>query len=69
MFSSADKGPSLQDAADDLVFSILRLVMAFRSCGLSSGGHIPDFETMTFLHELGEIAAAGDDIRARVFAY
>jgi hypothetical protein len=27
-----------------------------------------DFETMSFLHELGEIAAAGGDIRARVFA-
>jgi hypothetical protein len=27
-----------------------------------------DLETMSFLHELGEIAAAGGDIRARVFA-
>ena len=43
--------------------------MAFRSSGfrVSSEMH-PDFETMNFLHELGEIAAAGGDIRARVFA-
>ena len=63
------EGSSLQEAADELVSSILRLVMAFRSSGfrVSSEMH-PDFETMNFLHELGEIAAAGGDIRARVFA-
>jgi hypothetical protein len=27
----------------------------------------PDLETMDFLHELGEIAAVGGDIRARLF--
>jgi hypothetical protein len=27
----------------------------------------PDLETLNFLHELGEIAAAGGDIRAHMF--
>ena len=63
------EGPSLQEAADDLVCSILRLVMAFRSGGFRTCSEFrPDLETMNFLHELGEIAAAGGDIRPRVFA-
>jgi hypothetical protein len=63
------EGSSLQEAADELVSSILRLVMAFRSSGFRVSSEMPpDFETMDFLHELGEIAAAGGDIRARVFA-
>jgi hypothetical protein len=52
-----------------LVSSILRLVTALRSSGFRTSSEMhPDFETMSFLHELGEIAAAGGDIRARVFA-
>jgi hypothetical protein len=63
------EGASLQEAADDLICSILRLVMAFRSTGFRASGELPpDFETMSFLYELGEIAAAGGDIRSRVFA-
>jgi hypothetical protein len=63
------EGSSLQEAADDLVCSILRLVMAFRASGFRVSPEFqPDFETMDFLHELGEIAAAGGDIRSRVFA-
>jgi hypothetical protein len=63
------EGSSLQDAADDLVSSILRLVTAFRASGFKACGEFrPDLETMNFLHELGEVAAAGGDIRARVFA-
>jgi hypothetical protein len=63
------EGSSLQDAADDLVRSILRLVTAFRASGFRGSREFhPDFETMNFLYELGEIAAAGGDIRARVFA-
>jgi hypothetical protein len=62
-------GASLQDAADDLIHSILGLVMAFQSSGCAASRELgPDFETMNYLHELGEIAAAGGDIRARVFA-
>jgi hypothetical protein len=61
-------GASLQEAADDLIQSILRLVMAFRSSGFTTSCEVwPDLETMDLLYELGEIAAAGGDIRARVF--
>ena len=63
------EGASLQEAADDLILSILRLVIAFRSTGFRACGEVhPDLETMNFLYELGEIAAAGGDIRSRVFA-
>ena len=63
------EGASLQDAADDLVSSILRLVLAFRSSGFRASSEARlDVETMNFLYELGEIAAAGGDIRSRVFA-
>jgi hypothetical protein len=63
------EGSSLQEAADDLILSILRLVIAFRSTGFRvSSESRPDLETMNFLYELGEIAAAGGDIRSRVFA-
>ena len=67
-FAQGD-GSSLQEAADDLILSILRLVVAFRSTGFRacSESH-PDLETMNFLYELGELAAAGGDIRSRVFA-
>jgi hypothetical protein len=63
------QGSSLQEAADELICSILRVVMAFRSSGFRASCEVhPDFETMNFLYELGEIAAAGGDIRSRVFA-
>lgn len=63
------EGSSLQEAADDLICSILHLVMAFRSSGFRACSEFrPDFETMDFLYQLGEIAAAGGDIRSRVFA-
>jgi hypothetical protein len=63
------EGTSLQEAADDLVSSILRLLMAFRCSGFGACSEFcPDLETMDFLCELGDIAAAGGDVRARVFA-
>jgi hypothetical protein len=62
-------GSSLQEAADDLIDSILRLVLAVRRGGCAVSSEVrPDLETMTFLHELGDIAASGGDIRERVFA-
>lgn len=62
------EGACLQEAADDLIRSVLRLVMAFRSSGFRAAPEFrPDLETMDFLYELGEIAAAGGDIRSRVF--
>jgi hypothetical protein len=63
------EGPSLQEAADELIRRILELALAFQSsgCGVSSELSL-DLETLSFLHELAEIAAAGGDIRERVFA-
>jgi hypothetical protein len=62
------EGQSLQEAADDLIRRLLGFAVALRSSGFTASGEVwPDLETMSFLYELGEIAAAGGDIRARVF--
>ena len=61
---------TLQEAADDLVARALVLVMAFRSSEIgpvSSETPQPDPAMLEFLHDLGEIAAAGGDIRQRLF--
>jgi hypothetical protein len=64
------EGSTLQDAADDLVQRLLTYVMAFRASGfrppLDLG--LPDLAAIDFLYELGEIAAAGGDIRSRLFS-
>jgi hypothetical protein len=63
------EGRSLQEAADELIRRILELAVALRSSGCGASRELcPDLESMNFLHELGEIAAAGGDIRTRVFA-
>jgi len=49
---------------------VLVLVMAFRSSEIgpvSSETPQPDPAMLEFLHDLGEIAAAGGDIRQRLF--
>lgn len=62
------EGPSLQEAADELVRRLLELALVFRSKGCQASRELrPDLDTMNFLHELGEIAAAGGDIREWVF--
>jgi hypothetical protein len=62
------EGPTLQEAADDLIRRLLGLVMAIRSSGFRACSELPpDLEAMNFLYELSEIAASGEDIRARVF--
>ena len=62
------EGRSLQEAADDLIGRLLGLVIAFRSSGFTPTCEFrPDLETIDFLYVLGEIAAAGGDIRAHVF--
>lgn len=62
------EGTSLQEASDDLIRRLLELVIAFRSSGFRASCELwPDLETMDFLYELGEVAAAGGDIRTRVF--
>jgi hypothetical protein len=63
------EGASLQEAADELVRSILRLVIALRSSGFQVTSEFrADLETIDFLHQLGEVAATGDDIRSHLFA-
>jgi hypothetical protein len=62
------EGRSLQEAADDLVRRILALVMAIRVSGFTASCEVPpDLEAIDFLYELGEIAAAGGDVRAQLF--
>lgn len=62
------EGGSLQEAADDLIRRLLGLVIAFRSSGLKASCEVcPDLEMLDFLYQLGELAASGGDIRARVF--
>lgn len=63
-------GGSLQEAADDLVRRLLSLNMALRSgSGIRLSAELGpiDLRWYEFLHELGEIAAGGGDVRARVF--
>jgi hypothetical protein len=67
-FFSAE-GVTLQEAADELVWKMLVTLMAFRSRGINGLGAVcrPDMALAGFLWELGEIAAAGGDIRERLF--
>jgi hypothetical protein len=67
-FLSAD-GATLQEAADELVRKMLLAVMGLRAGGISGLGAVsrPDMTLAAFLWELGEIAAAGGDIRERLF--
>jgi hypothetical protein len=61
-------GMSLQEAADDLMHKVLTLVLAVRSGGFTvSREVVPDLDMMSHLAELGEFAAAGGDIRSRLF--
>jgi hypothetical protein len=62
------EGASLQEAADDLVRAALSLSLAFRSSGFNASAELwPDLEALDFLYALGEIAAAGGDIRPALF--
>ena len=62
-------GDSLQEAADDLVDRLLSVASSFRSAGVRIPRELgpPDLRWFDLLYELGEIACAGGDIRARVF--
>ena len=61
-------GPSLQEAADDLVRRVLALARALRMTGFSvSAEFLCDMAALSLLSELDEIAAAGGDVRARLF--
>jgi hypothetical protein len=62
------RGASLQEAADDLVAHVVRIALGIRRSSLRVvPGFAPDPRLYGFLHEVGEIAACGGDLRARVF--
>jgi hypothetical protein len=67
---TSGNGVTMQDAADDLIHRLLSLVMAIRSSGLRIPAELgpPDPQVMQFLWEVGEMAARGEDVRARVLA-
>jgi hypothetical protein len=61
-------GPSLQDAADDLVRRALAIGRALRTSGFAVSTELPcDMAALSLLAELDEIAAAGGDVRSRLF--
>ena len=61
-------GDTLQDAADALMARLLAMAIGWRAGGFRFPMELgaPDLTWFEFLHELGEIAAAGGDIRERV---
>ena len=63
------RGSTLQEAADDLVLNVLNVIAATRASGLQIPGELGacDVRMPNFLHEVGEIAARGKDIRDRLF--
>ena len=63
------EGPTVKEAADELVCELLVMAMAIRSDGIrpsSSELHV-DPNLVAYLWHLGEIAAAGGDIREHLF--
>jgi hypothetical protein len=65
------EGGTLQEAADDLAARLLTLAFCVRSgsgLAVSADGPALDLRWLSFLHELGELAASGIDIRERLFA-
>ena len=64
------EGRTLQEAADDLVARLLTLAFCLRSgsrLAVSADGPALDLRWLSLLHELGELAASGIDIRERLF--
>jgi hypothetical protein len=62
------EGETLQEAEGALVARVLTLALCFRS-GLSASTEAPrpDLRWLDFVYEMGDIAAAGGDIRERIF--
>lgn len=62
-------GPTLQEAADELVRKILVILMAFRGGGIAPAGRglMLDPAIQGYITELGDYAAGGGDIRDRLF--
>jgi hypothetical protein len=60
-------GPSLQEAADDLVRRVLVIARVFRTSGFSVLREVAhDVAALSLLYELDEIAATGGDVRTRL---
>jgi hypothetical protein len=61
-------GPTLQEAADDLVARLLTLAAGLRSGDFRVPAELgpPDPRLLGFLWEIGERAARGEDVRRRV---
>jgi len=64
-------GFSLQEAADDLIARLVGIALGARSSGFQHARELgpPDHDLLDFIHELGELAAKGEDIRPRVFGF
>jgi hypothetical protein len=62
-------GFSLQEAADDLIARLQGIALGARSTGFRQPAELgpPDHALHEFIWELGELAAAGHDLRPRVF--
>jgi hypothetical protein len=62
-------GPTLQDAADELVRKILVILMMFRGGTVAPAGRGCQLDPgiAAFISELGDYAARGGDIRDRLF--
>jgi hypothetical protein len=63
-------GRTLQEAADDLVDRLHRVVLSLRRSGLRFSRELgpPDRATLEYLWILGELAERGEDIRAFVLS-
>lgn len=62
------RGTTLDEAEEDLVRRLRGVAIAVRESGMlgATEGPPPDVAALSFLYELGEIAAAGGDIRTRL---
>jgi hypothetical protein len=62
-------GPTLQEAADDLIARLLNVVLRVRANGLPHAPDLGPIDTRMaeFLWELGQDAANGRDLRDRLF--
>jgi len=63
------EGETLQQASDQLVMRLLDVALRFRQTGFRFTHALgrPNMDELSFVWELGEIAAGGGDIRPRVF--
>ena len=65
----AVEGPTLQEAADELVLYLLRVALALRAGGIAPlcSECCADAALLEFVWELGEVAASGGDPREVLF--